>query len=357
MMLSERMARLRQLMREHQLPALLITNPIHRTYMTGFTGSAGCALLTWDDAWLLTDFRYKIQAAQQTKNWSVVQHDGDPVGWVQQQLLKRKITQLGFEQEDLTYSDYIAYQQKLKPISFIPTCNLIQKLRIRKDEQEITRLQKAATLADETYEYVLQFIRPGLSEQEVYVEIEMFMRRKGADSSSFPCIVASGYRSAMPHGTATHKIIEKNELITLDFGALLGGYCSDLTRTIATGNVHPRLKDIYHIVLESQLHTLTHLKPGMTGEEVDALARDIITKYGYENHFQHGTGHGLGMEVHESPRLSPRSHEMLEPGMVVTIEPGIYIEGLGGVRIEDDVLLTQDGNVPLTKANKTYTIV
>lgn len=196
-----------------------------------------------------------------------------------------------------------------------------------------------------------------MTEREVDLEMEFYMRRHGATSSSFDTIVASGERSAMPHGVASERVIAGNELITFDFGALLDGYCSDLTRTIAIGDPDPKLKEIYDIVLEAQLHTLQNIKPGMTGREADALARDIITKYGYGDNFGHSTGHGLGMEVHEMPRLSKLSDDVLKPGMVVTVEPGIYLPGLGGVRIEDDIVITETGIVILTHSSKDFTVL
>ena len=192
---------------------------------------------------------------------------------------------------------------------------------------------------------------------EVANELEFFMRKQGAASSSFDIIVASGYRSALPHGVATDKVIEKGELVTLDFGAYYKGYCSDITRTVAVGEISDELKTIYDIVLEAQLRGMEGIKPGMTGKEADALTRDYITEKGYGEYFGHSTGHGIGLEIHEGPALSVRSDVVLEPGMVVTVEPGIYIAGLGGVRIEDDTVVTENGNESLTHSPKELIIL
>jgi len=202
------------------------------------------------------------------------------------------------------------------------------------------------------FEHIQTVIKPGVKEIEVANELEFFMRKQGATSSSFDIIVASGYRSALPHGVASDKEIESGELVTLDYGALYNGYCSDITRTFAVGQISEQLNEIYHVVLEAQLRGIKGTKTGLTGKEADALTRDYITEKGYGEYFGHSTGHGLGMDVHEAPSLSFRSETVLKPGMVVTIEPGIYIPDVGGCRIEDDILITKDGNESFTHSSK-----
>ncbi|MGF9699027.1 M24 family metallopeptidase [Paenibacillus sp. MABNR03] len=354
---NKRVNKLREAMRERELTAMLITNPINRRYMTGFTGSAGYVLITEQEAYLLTDFRYMTQAPQQAKGFTVVEHGPKPMESVRELLASANIKEVGFEQDTVTFGTHASYAEALQSIELKAVSGIVEQLRIFKDEDEIAVMQRAADLADVTFSHVLQFAKPGMTEREVDLEMEFFMRKHGATSSSFDTIVASGERSAMPHGVASSKVIGQNELITFDFGALLDGYCSDLTRTIATGTPVPELRKIYDIVLEAQLHTLENLKPGMTGREADALARDIIAGYGYGDQFGHSTGHGLGMEVHEAPRLSKLSDDVLKPGMVVTVEPGIYIDGLGGVRIEDDVVITETGIHILTKSDKKFTVI
>ncbi|MDP4096757.1 Xaa-Pro peptidase family protein [Paenibacillus sp. P96] len=353
----ERVLKLRQAMEERNLHAMLVASPVNRRYLTGFTGSSGYVLITDTGSFLLTDFRYMTQASEEAKGFTVIEHAGQVMETVKELLQSERINELGFEQDHVTFGTHGTYTEQLESVKLVPVAGIIEKLRMIKDDGEIEVMQRAADLADAAFAHVLPFIKPGVTERELDLELEFFMRKHGATSSSFDTIVASGERSAMPHGRASGKVIQKDELITFDFGALLEGYCSDLTRTVATGNLQPQLKEIYDIVLEAQLHALEHIKAGMTGREADALARDIISKYGYGDQFGHSTGHGLGMEVHESTRLSKLSDDVLQPGMVVTVEPGIYLPGLGGVRIEDDIVITADGIRVLTKSSKQFTVV
>lgn len=356
-MANKRVEQLRVKLQEQGLSAMLVASPINRRYLTGFTGSAGYVLITRDQSYLLTDFRYMTQAPEQAIGFQVVEHGPKLMDTVKELLASEGITSLGFEQEHVTYAVFTSYTEQLKPVSLVPVSGLVEQLRIFKDQEELQVMQRAADLADATFSHLLNIVGTGKTEREIDLQMEMFMRTHGATSSSFDTIVASGERSALPHGVASERVIQGNEFITFDFGALLDGYCSDLTRTIAIGTPDPKLKEIYDIVLEAQLHALDHIKPGMTGREADALCRDIITKYGYGEYFGHSTGHGLGMEVHESPRLSKASDDVLMPGMVVTVEPGIYLPGLGGVRIEDDIVITETGIHILTSSSKKYTVL
>jgi Xaa-Pro aminopeptidase len=352
----EKLEKLRSRFAEHGIDGMLITNSYNRRYMTGFTGTAGVALVGQTKAVFITDFRYVEQAAKQVQGYEIIQHTGVIVDEVAKQAAALGIKKLGFEQDDLSYATFKAYE-KAVDAELIPVSGVVEKLRLIKSDSEIKILKEAAEIADAAFKHILNFIRPGVREIDVANELEFFMRKNGAASSSFDIIVASGYRSALPHGVATDKVIEKGEFVTLDFGAYYKGYCSDITRTVAVGEVSDELKKIYEIVLEAQLRGMAGIKPGMTGREADALTRDYITEQGYGEYFGHSTGHGLGMEVHEGPALSLRSDTVLEPGMVVTVEPGIYIAGLGGVRIEDDTVVTKDGNQSLTHSPKDLIIL
>lgn len=228
----------------------------------------------------------------------------------------------------------------------------MENLRLIKTEEERSILKQAAQIADDAFTHIQNYIRPGVKEIDISNELEFFMRKQGAASSSFDIIVASGYRAALPHGVASDKEIQSDELVTMDYGALFNGYCSDITRTVAVGDISSELQAIYNTVLEAQLRGVDGIKPGLTGKEADALTRDYIKEQGYGDYFGHSTGHGLGMEVHEAPSLSFRSDKKLEEGMVVTVEPGIYIPNVGGCRIEDDIIMTSSGNERLTKAPK-----
>lgn len=338
------------------IDGLLVTNSYNRRYITNFTGTAGVALISKNASVFITDFRYVEQANEQVKDFEIVQHSGLIIEEVAKQAEKMGIKKLGFEQEDLSFATYTAYDKEVQA-ELVPVSGAIEKLRLIKTESEIKILKEAAEIADAAFTHILNVIRPGITEIEVSTELEFFMRKQGATSSSFDIIVASGYRSALPHGVASDKVIEKGDFVTLDFGAYYKGYCSDITRTVAVGNPSDELKHIYDVVLEAQLRGMAGIKTGITGKEADALTRDYITEKGYGENFGHSTGHGLGMEVHEQPALSFRSDTVLEPGMIVTCEPGIYIAGLGGVRIEDDVVVRKDGNESLTFSKKDLIIL
>ncbi|PKR78969.1 Xaa-Pro dipeptidase [Halalkalibacillus sediminis] len=347
----EKLTKLRELLTKNDLDGLLITSGQNRRYMTGFTGTAGVVLVTQDKAKFITDFRYTVQAKEQVHGYEIVEHKGPIHNEVSEQIDQLDIKKLGFEKNDMTYNTYETYKQAINA-EFIPVGGLVEELRLVKTEEELTIMKEAAKIADAAFEYIQTVIKPGVKEIDVSNELEFFMRRQGATSSSFDIIVASGYRSALPHGVASEKVIESGELVTLDFGALYKGYCSDITRTVAVGPIDDKLKEIYDVVLEAQLRGMKGTKAGMTGKEADALTRDYIKEKGYGEYFGHSTGHGLGMDVHEGPGLSFRSETVLKPGMVVTVEPGIYVPNVGGCRIEDDTVITEDGNEPLNFSTK-----
>lgn len=351
---NTRVEGLRKVMEREQLEALWITNALNRRYLTGFTGSSGYVLVTRQKAFLLTDFRYTTQAAEQAPGFEIVQHGPSVADSLKELLSGEGIKELGFEEASMVFSTYRALERDLHPVKLVPVGGLVEELRLYKDDGELELMKQAADLADRTYLHMLEVLKPGVTEWDMALELETFMRKHGAAGTSFDTIVASGERSALPHGVASSRVIQRNEFVTMDFGAYMNGYCSDITRTVFIGEPTPKHREIYDIVLEAQLHTLEFLRPGMTGREADALARDIITRYGYGEQFGHSTGHGLGLEVHEEPRVSKLSDTVLKPGMVVTVEPGIYIPGFGGVRIEDDVVITENGAKRLTESTKEF---
>lgn len=352
-----RVTRLRGLLAERGFEAILIGSGYNRRYISGFTGSSGMVLITDSDSYLLTDFRYRTQAPEQAPGFKIVEHGANPIHDVKELLAQHKISKLAFEQDHVVYSQFAAWADTLAGVTLEPAAGLVEQLRMVKEEAELKVMQEAAELADRTYRYILNLIRPGMREKDIALEMEVYMRSHGATSSSFDTIVASGERSALPHGVASDRVICENEFVKLDFGAYYNGYCSDLTRTVVVGKPEDKHREIYDIVLEAQLHALSSIKPGMSGREADALARDVIVKYGYGDLFGHGTGHGLGMEIHEAPRLSKLSDTILTPGMTVTVEPGIYVPGFGGVRIEDDIVITETGIKILTSSPKEFTVL
>lgn len=347
----EKLQKLRALMEKKDLDAFIVTSAQNRRYISGFTGSAGLLIITKSKQLFITDFRYIEQATEQAPDFEIIEHKQSIIQEAAAQLLKESAQRVGFEHEDVTFALYQQFQNAVHA-DLVPASGLIEELRLIKSETELAIMKTAAEIADAAYTHILTFVKPGMKEIEVSNELEFFMRKQGATQSSFDTIVASGYRSALPHGVASDKEIQKGELVTLDYGALYNGYCSDITRTFAVGEISDNLREIYDIVLEANLRGVAGVKPGITGKEADALTRDYITEKGYGQYFGHSTGHGLGMDVHESPALSFRSDTVLKPGMVVTVEPGIYIPEVGGCRIEDDLVLTADGSERLTVSTK-----
>ena len=345
----KRIEALRNLMQEKNLAGVLIQKPVNRYYLTGFTGSTGTALITRDKLYFLTDFRYTSQAAEQCAGFEIVQiSQAEPI---YQAINQRIDSRLGFEDDFFTVENYGLYSSKLEA-ELVPLKRLIEDLRVIKDPAEIELMKQAQRIADQAFEHILGFIRPGISEIAVADELVRVMKSLGASGESFSIIVASGLRGAMPHGVASEKLIQAGELVTLDFGCVYRGYASDMTRTVAVGEVSQQLDEIYHTVLKAQQAALEAIKPGMTGKQLDTIARDIITEAGYGDHFGHGLGHGVGLEVHERPGVNQMGTEEFKPGMIITDEPGIYIDGVGGVRIEDIILITPDGYEVLSTSPK-----
>ncbi|WP_341323937.1 Xaa-Pro peptidase family protein [Solibacillus sp. FSL H8-0523] len=351
-----KLAKLRQALIDNHVDAILITNEYNRRYMTGFTGTAGVAIVSQNDAVFITDFRYTEQAAEQVKDFRIEQHKGTIFEEVAKQVASMGVKTLAFEKDAMHYGTYEVYKSAVKA-DFVPLSGLIEKIRLIKSQEEINIIKVACEIADNAFTHILNFIKPGITELDVSNELEFFMRKQGATSSSFDIIVASGLRSALPHGVATKKIIETGDFVTLDFGAYYNGYISDITRTVAVGKPSEKLVEMYNAVLESQLLALEKVGPGMTGAEADAVSRDYLKSKGLGEAFGHSLGHGIGLEVHEGPGLNFRSEVVLEPNMTVTIEPGAYIPGVGGVRIEDDILITETGNEILNHSDKKLIIL
>lgn len=344
-------------MKKEKIDGFLVTSPYNLRYLTNFTGTTGLAVITLDKAYFVTDFRYTEQAAKQAQGYEIVKNVGPIFDEVAKLCQKEEIQSLGFEEAFISFAQYGQLEDLLEETALIPILGMIEELREIKDENEVKIVRKACEIADRGIEHIWNTIKPGMTEIEVANQLDFYMRSLGATSVSFDTIVASGLRSAMPHGVASEKIIEKGELITIDFGCYYDGYVSDETRTFAIGDPGQKLKDIYQIVLEANLKVIEEAKPGMSGIELDAIARDHIASFGYGEAFGHSTGHGIGLEIHEGPNVSFRAEKRFVPGNIITDEPGIYLPGIGGVRIEDDLLVTSTGNEVLTKATKEFMIL
>ncbi|MET3290753.1 UNVERIFIED_CONTAM: Xaa-Pro aminopeptidase [Brevibacillus sp. OAP136] len=354
----EKLTKLREHFATMGIDALLVTNGQNRRYLTGFTGSAGIVLITKTEAFLFVDFRYVEQAHAQAKGYTIeyLVAKEDVYREVARRVEELGIKALGFEQSQLSFELYNKYADTVRT-ELIPLSGAVERLRMIKDSAELALIRKAAEISDAAFSHITGFIRPGVTELDVANELEFTMRKLGASSSAFDIIIASGARSALPHGVASSKVIEKGDMVTLDFGAYYQGYRSDMTRTLAVGEPREELKNIYIIVLEALERGLAGIKPGITGREADAFTRDFITQKGFGDKYGHGSGHGIGLDIHEEPFMSTKCDVVLEQGMVLTVEPGIYLPGIGGVRIEDDIVLTEYGNERLTSSPKELLIL
>ncbi|MGH7508272.1 MAG: M24 family metallopeptidase [Gemmatimonadales bacterium] len=346
---AERQAALRIALAGEGLDGLLVTHLPNIRYLTGFTGSAALLLIRNGATTLISDFRYAAQAAAEVGDAAAVEIDQrsvwDRLGRV---LSAGPIENLGIESHALTVRD-AGRLSGSAPGRVTPTADLVERLRAVKSPEEVAAIRTAAELAQEALAQVLPGIRPGQTEVEVGAGLEAALRRRGSEWHPFPTIVASGPRSALPHARTSQRPIGAGELLLLDFGAQVDGYCADLTRTMVVGaRADDRQRAIHELVQTAQRRAIEHLRPGMTAREGDALAREVITNRGFGEAFGHSLGHGLGLEVHEAPRLAPTSETPLPPHAVVTVEPGVYFAGWGGVRLEDDVYLAPTGTERLS---------
>ncbi|WP_347242011.1 Xaa-Pro peptidase family protein [Thermus sp.] len=328
--------RAQELLEPLALDALLVTRPENVRYLSGFPHPEDAqVLVTEEGAFLLTDPRYPEAERESRIPAKVLRREE------REELYRNLRGRVGFEAEHLPYAA-LERLRELSPAEWVPTKGVVERLRLRKTPEEVERIRKAQALAEEALAHVLPLLRPGVEEREIALEIEFFLKRRGAEPA-FPPIVASGARGALPHARASEKRLLGGELVTLDLGARVEGYHSDMTRTFALGRPKEELRRAYKAVEEALEAALAALAPGKPAKEVDALARKVLEGYGLDRHFVHSLGHGVGLAVHEGPGLSPYSEEVLEPGMVVTVEPGVYLPGLGGVRLEELVLLTEKG--------------
>lgn len=349
-MTDERLVRLRHFLREQQSDAVIVEKPANVRYFSGFSGDDSLLLVSSDKAALVTDSRYLEQAGREAPMFEIVEQKEGLISRAADFIRDSGWRRTAFEGGAMLFDTHSRLVELLGEAAPAKSLNL-DKLREIKDATEISCIEKAASIGDQAFGAILKFIRPGVSEIEVAARLEFLMRSLGSERPAFPTIVASGVRGSLPHGIATEKLIASGEFVTMDFGAVYRGYCSDMTRTVAIGRVSDELKSIYEAVKDAQAFGISGARPGRSGKEVDAEARQRLGDLA--KYFGHGLGHSLGLEIHEEPRLSPRSKcESLEPFMIVTVEPGVYIEGVGGVRIEDTVLVTKNGGLPLTKSGK-----
>lgn len=338
--------------------AALITTADNRFYLSGMRSSAGTVLVTPKNAYLIIDFRY-FEKASKTCKFETILLD-NMKEQLSALLAKNGIKTLLCEVDDLSVSDFKRFEEMVAPVELSDSDELsktLTKLRSVKTEDEINLIKAAQKLTDDTFSYILNFIKPGKTEKEIMLEMEFYMRKLGSEGVSFDFIVVSGKNSSLPHGVPTDKVVEDGDFVTMDFGAVVGGYRSDMTRTVAVGHATDEMQKVYNTVLEAQLRAINGIKAGVTGKEVDALARDYIYGAGYEGYFGHGTGHSVGILIHESPACNMKDTTPLLENVIMTVEPGIYLPEKFGVRIEDMVVVKPNGCENITKSEKKLIVL
>ncbi len=351
---QNRLTEVRRLLEEKNLPALLVMQAENRRYLSGFTGSTGVLLITPTRSILATDFRYWEQSGRQAPDFTIYQTKGGLKDYLPGLIAEAgSLACIGFESNAVTVAQYQEMQRAAPEIEWSGVNGLIENVRAVKDDAELALTQRTIDLAEDGLRYLLSVLTPGMTEKQAAWELERYLRSNGAEALSFDTIVASGPNAAQPHHHPSERFIQANEPITIDWGAAIDGYRSDLTRTIVLGEPDVKFREIYGIVLEAQLKAIANIKAGQTGKEADAFARDVIVAAGYGDNFGHGLGHGVGLAVHEKPSAGRLAdEERLPANSILTVEPGIYISGWGGVRIEDMILVKENGNEVLSHFEK-----
>ncbi|WP_027406253.1 Xaa-Pro peptidase family protein [Anaerovibrio sp. RM50] len=350
--MKDRIRALRDYIKDKGLEGVLVSKEENLHYFSGFTGDDTMLVVTHDDAVIVTDFRYVEQAQNEAPEYRIAKQEKGLLLRVSEVIKELGIKKLGFEGGSLVFDWYGKIKELVGDgVSF--SSLELNSLRQIKDQEELNCIRRAVAISDKAFEDIITFIKPGMSENQVAARLEGVMRSLGSQRPAFTTIVASGKRGSLPHGTATEKLINAGEFVTMDYGAVYEGYHSDITRTICLGPADDRQRDVYDAVLKAQLLGLSLVKPGAAGKAVDGAVRRYLHERGYAEYFGHGLGHSLGLEIHEAPTLSPRSTcEALHPNTLITVEPGVYIPDWGGVRIEDTVLVTDTSGEALTSVTK-----
>ena len=354
----KRQNNLKSLFSEKNLDGMLVTNLTHIRYLCGFTGSAGSLLITHDKCEFITDGRYTFQSKNEVKGANITISSDPHFNVIKKENLLPSNLKIAFDSNNVSHQIYNQLKDIFSSISWEGTSGYVESLAMIKDEKEIDAIKTAVEITDQAFSEVFPMIKIGVKEKEIANQLSFLYRKYGdADADAFSPIVGSGIHSAMPHQRPTDKKIEPGELVVIDSGAKYAGYHADMTRTVATKGYSEKQKEIYNIVLEAQLKSIDSIKSNISCKEIDSIARDHITNAGYGKYFDHGLGHSLGLEIHENPRFSKVSKDILQSNHVMTVEPGIYLEDIGGVRIEDDIVVLDNGCEVLNKTQKDFTVI
>lgn len=373
---------IKELMQE-PIDAVLINNPSNLYYYTGFTGGEAMFLMPvngdvmstyafelcgisndshaitndWPDGYVITDSRYYEQVEKECEGLQLVKWESKGMAATIQELLSEDKKIQVILEDDMNLAQYMKLTEVCKNCAFTLGSKWIQKPRMVKDAEELAKLEQAEHIGDAAFTHILDIMKPGVSEREIALELEFFMKKQGASKLSFDTIVASGANGSMPHAQVTDRVLQSGDFVTMDFGCVYQGYCSDMTRTVAIGTPTDEMKKVYQIVLDANLRAMEQITAGKRCNEIDAVARDYIREQGYGDYFGHGLGHGVGLDIHEEPRFSPKCDVITQENMVITDEPGIYLPGQFGVRIEDLVVVKQDGYQKLSQSEKKLIIL
>jgi Xaa-Pro aminopeptidase len=353
---KQRIARIRKRLATEGVDALLVTAPANIRYLSGFTSRDARLLITARQSLLITDFRYYEQAEREAPDFELYKLTGRLPAAFEDLIHEAETSRVAFESEDVPYALYEELAA-VEDVELVPAKGWVEELRAVKSPEELALIRRAVAISDAALAALPELLQAGMTERQLAWELEVYMRTHGADELAFPIIAAGGPNGAMAHATPSDRVLVPGEPIVLDLGARVEGYCSDLTRTVTIGQPDDRFREIHNIVLTAQQAAEAGIRAGLLGKEADAIARQVIVEAGYEEAFGHNLGHGVGLEVHERPSAGPRGEDRLEPGMVVTVEPGIYLRGWGGVRIEDLVVVNDTGVEILTGASKNPVVL
>lgn len=348
---------IQQGLQERQLDAMVIMAPSNRFYASKFRSTAGMVLITPKRAWFLVDFRYIEAARAAISGMDVIQVDGKYYDYLSSQAKEQHFSRVGFEQSGITYQEYIRLKTCMKDAQLVPAEELLLQLRQVKAPAELEAIRTAQRISEAAFAEILNFIQPGRTERDIQVELDYRMQKAGGEGLAFDSIVVSGANSSKPHGVPTDKPVEAGDFLTMDFGCQYGGYCADMTRTVAIGHATDEMRQVYDIVLRAQREAMAHIHAGMAGSMADAFARDIIRDAGYGAYFGHALGHGVGIDIHEAPSFASRYDALIPAGAVMSVEPGIYLPGKFGVRIEDLVVVQEEGVTSLNASEKELIIL